>query len=406
MATWVIYLLIATAVYAFIFIWNKMNKPKRLKALNNYYEKNRKEFPWLDNWLKQNPNVAEKRIESEKGTDILIFILLYVIVALIILIFRKWSFIHFLLIAGSVIFFFLHKWMKKDATYGGLEFELECPSCHCPHAWVMTRKETIRSGSSTSTSTTVSGTRSTEGGITGFGMNSHLSNFDKSKTTSKTTYYYDIIKDFKCLNCGHIGRKEHNNLETSYPPAPGVEVFDPPKQSWKPKPPKISKSSLAPGEQILKYDDGTYAGKVVKGKHHGKGKFIWNNGDVYEGDWVHGKRIGKGKITWINGDVYEGDFANSAENGKGKLTLTDGTIYEGDFVNDKYHGKGKLTDSYGVYEGDWIKGKQQGKGKMTWSNGNSYEGDWVNGRPNGTGKATYTDGKVEDGNWEDGKFAG
>jgi hypothetical protein len=170
-----------------------------------------------------------------------------------------------------------------------------------------------------------------------------------------------VIKDFKCLNCGHIEKQKLNNIDTSFPPTAGVEVFNPPKQAWKPKQPKISKSSLAPGEQILNYDDGTYAGNVVNGKHHGKGKFIWNNGDIYEGDFIKGKHNGKGKLRWINGDVYEGDWAGGAENGKGKLTWADGTIYEGDFVNGNFHGRGKKT---------------------------------------------YTDGRVEDGNWENNKFIG
>jgi len=235
MDKWLINLIILTAVYGLLFLKNKRAMPRKLKALTNYYETKRKEFTWLDEWLKKNPNTPQERVKSERSTSILLFAVYYAGVALVIIIFKKWTFVHFLLIAGTAIFFLIAEWLKKDAnTSLDTSFDIECPSCHCPHAWVMIREEKRGSGSSTSTSTTVSGTRSTDGGIVGAGMDSFYSNFDKTKTTTKTTYYYDLIQDFKCLNCGHTKQEVVYNIDTSFQPDYGVEVFNPPKPAWEP----------------------------------------------------------------------------------------------------------------------------------------------------------------------------
>jgi hypothetical protein len=62
----------------------------------------------------------------------------------------------------------------------------------------------------------------------------------------------------------------------------------------------------------------------VDGEFHGKGQYIWANGDVYEGDFVNGKITGKGKKIWPNGEVYEGDWLNDNRTGKGKYTDANG----------------------------------------------------------------------------------
>ena len=129
------------------------------------------------------------------------------------------------------------------------------------------------------------------------------------------------------------------------------------------------------------------------GKRTGKGRLIFENGDIYEGDFVDGKRTGKGRLIWKNGDVYEGDFVDNKRTGKGKFIWRDkgniycGNIYEGDFLNGKRTGKGRLIwKDGGVYEGDFVDNKRTGKGRIIWENGDVNEGDFVNGTRNGKGK--------------------
>ena len=161
-------------------------------------------------------------------------------------------------------------------------------------------------------------------------------------------------------------------------------------------------------KEKLTFEDGSiYAGEIVDGKPHGKGKYIQSDGLVYEGDFYAGKKTGKGKMICYNGAVYEGDFVDGNFNGRGIYTFENGTVYEGDFVNDNFNGRGKRTSAGGsVYEGDFVDGKMHGKGKWTGGDGDVYEGDYVESRKHGKGKMTYADGSVKEGNWKDGKFTG
>ena len=48
---------------------------------------------------------------------------------------------------------------------------------------------------------------------------------------------------------------------------------------------------------------------------HGRGKYVFPNGNTYEGQYEAGVRHGKGKFTYANGGVYTGGFANGKKNG-------------------------------------------------------------------------------------------
>jgi len=41
----------------------------------------------------------------------------------------------------------------------------------------------------------------------------------------------------------------------------------------------------------------SYVGSWVKGKQHGRGRFLFSNGDYYEGEWWLGKMHGRGVFT-------------------------------------------------------------------------------------------------------------
>jgi hypothetical protein len=85
------------------------------------------------------------------------------------------------------------------------------------------------------------------------------------------------------------------------------------------------------------YTNGSYTGPVIDGKRggKGKGKMIYNNGDMYEGDWKNDKMEGYGKFIYNNGDIYEGDWKDNKREGHGKYIYSNGNIYEGDWKNDK-----------------------------------------------------------------------
>jgi len=45
-----------------------------------------------------------------------------------------------------------------------------------------------------------------------------------------------------------------------------------------------------------------YEGNFKDGIYHGKGIYIFKNGDKHEGEWIYGKRNGKFKRTLLNGN--------------------------------------------------------------------------------------------------------
>ena len=190
------------------------------------------------------------------------------------------------------------------------------------------------------------------------------------------------------------------------------------------------KSGIPDGKGRMLFENGdVYEGDFVFGKEHGNGVFTWANGDVYEGGFENGCPEGQGRLTWVSGDVYEGDFTVGTRTGYGKLAFANGDVYEGDFVDGVMEGQGKLTwvsgDVYegnfvdgrtdkgtlayvggDVYEGTLVNGAMDGYGIYTWTNGNVYEGYFENGVMNGTGTFTYSYGAVVTGTWENGRYVG
>ena len=201
---------------------------------------------------------------------------------------------------------------------------------------------------------------------------------------------------------------------------------------------------------------------------NGKGKMVYDNGNMYEGDFVTGEKDGQGTYTYKDGGYYTGAWKNNLENGYGKKysksgnIVREGTWKDGFFVDsngdlvffdvndidlDKFkdielskpkcvsgncvNGQGKYWSSDETYEGDWVNGKYDGKGKLTVKTfdqifegdfvkgqftgkgihkidvfGYTYEGNFVNGKLSGKGKLIMKDVKTYEGDWVNGELEG
>lgn len=135
------------------------------------------------------------------------------------------------------------------------------------------------------------------------------------------------------------------------------------------------------GAGTLEFVNGNkYIGNFQDSRFHGKGKFIWGDGEIYEGEWENGYRDGLGVYKYKSGTVYRGEFADNLENGEGVLTYADGSVYKGQFKDGLMHGKGIMKYANGdVYNGLWKDDWEHGQGIMTYANGNVYEGLWQEG---------------------------
>ncbi|PRP82793.1 hypothetical protein PROFUN_10008 [Planoprotostelium fungivorum] len=164
------------------------------------------------------------------------------------------------------------------------------------------------------------------------------------------------------------------------------------------------------GFGILVMTDGDrYTGEFANNRFHGKGMYEHAIGDVYKGHFINGKKSGMGSYQFKNGDAYEGEFYEGSMSSWGVYQSANGDTYEGNFQQNLFHGRGKQTivQTGEIYEGDFHKGLRHGEGKLWRSDQSYYEGGFKDGMEEGLGTFKAGDnGDVYEGNWRDGKYHG
>jgi len=216
--------LLSFAVLAVLFI---RNKKRPVKSYTHYYTTKRSEFPWLDNWIKENGDPTKARVgEISLISNILSCVLFFVIGFGFSIFVRGKGGIPSQLITLAIAYVLaeLVAW-RLCRKPGSLEPErgltLECPSCGCPHSWGMNSCNiTLDSKVTTTTKERVQSFFSTrpDGSVT--------------LKTVDVVYKGTSVKDFQCQNCGHT---EHNEYEESWhnsEPESGMKKFNPPKKAW------------------------------------------------------------------------------------------------------------------------------------------------------------------------------
>ena len=182
---------------------------------------------------------------------------------------------------------------------------------------------------------------------------------------------------------------------------------------------------------VLAVANGTgYSGALDgRGRPHGRGKLVEDDGSWYDGQWVGGERHGSGRRTWADGARYEGEWTKGAMQGTGSHISAGGLVrrhgvwagdppelhgegtmvvelqpaegapaaeddgaevfdYSGQFERGQRHGAGRETrgeDGAAVYEGQWQRDLRHGVGtaRTTYE---SYSGEWVAGVRCGAGE--------------------
>lgn len=228
-------------------------------------------------------------------------------------------------------------------------------------------------------------------------LNSTQSLFKKNHTTNEM-FIRELLNARILQNCGGDSKEKERISQL------GITLNNESTREEKVNNPTRSTVPM----QTITYESGaTYTGETLNGLRHGKGKYVWPDGEFYEGDWANGARHGHGKYSYANGNVYNGDFTENSITGTGRMEYHDGRVYDGDWVHGFKHGKGKLTCPDGtVYDGDWEEDEMTGKTHFVNSSGVIYDGEVLKGRMHGKGRLTYPDGRVFDGEWENDKFIG
>ena len=142
-----------------------------------------------------------------------------------------------------------------------------------------------------------------------------------------------------------------------------------------------------------------YFGEFKKGTYirHGKGLFIWKDGETYLGYWANDKREGDGTNTYANGNTYQGNYKNGKKEGFGEYRWKNGDFYSGYWKNDMKEGKGIYKFANGdIYDGMFKNDKINGKGTYTWANKIGYKGQFKNNTVEKNGILKYTMTKDND----------
>ena len=140
-----------------------------------------------------------------------------------------------------------------------------------------------------------------------------------------------------------------------------------------------------------------YFGEFKKGtmKRHGRGLFIWEDGESYLGYWANDKREGQGTNTYANGNTYQGYYKNGKKEGLGVYKWKNGDLYSGYWKNDMKNGNGTYDFANGdVYEGMFENDKINGKGTYTWANKIGYKGQFKNNMVEKNGILKYIDDNI------------
>jgi hypothetical protein len=108
---------------------------------------------------------------------------------------------------------------------------LECPSCHCPHSWVMVKSQNIveKVETKTTTTTRTPSAESYGGGAIGQAFAGASSS---TSTSVHHTYKGKFYKLFECLNCGKTQKTEGKKTWEDEEPNQDVVEYNPPVDSW------------------------------------------------------------------------------------------------------------------------------------------------------------------------------
>ena len=175
--------------------------------------------------------------------------------------------------------------------------------------------------------------------------------------------------------------------------------------------------SLAQGTGTLKWvSDGgknttVSTGGLESGKHHGRWKIRYSDGNVHEGPYEQGKRHGKWVIQGadddgnLSGNQMEGPYVEGKMQGLWTARRTDGAIEKRPYVDGKMHGQMAGRNVAGdTWEVSFVEGKKHGHsigrtaaGKVRWEGpyvADQQHGPWTEG----ASKGIYVEGKKH-GRW-------
>ena len=100
--------------------------------------------------------------------------------------------------------------------------------------------------------------------------------------------------------------------------------------------------------------------------------------------------------------MFHGDYRDGLRHGRGTFMFSDGDSYIGSWLDDVYWGYGEYKCADGIFEGNHVEGLWQGEGRYTWPNGDVYVGRFKENAFHGPGEKTYKKSKPQGCEWRPG----
>jgi hypothetical protein len=198
-----------------------------------YYAKKRKQFPWLENWIKEHGDPEPVRMKDRLSmARFVIFgaltiglvgggIVVNIFVFDILVAGTATTVITAILLAIALLIANKRVGKPQSEISWMSELTLECPQCGCPHAWSLTAYNIVVSKVDISISTTTTTTESKWKGGSPDIIDWGMSGFKKDGTTTKKKSTKRVaitgteITDFHCENCNHTPHTE-KEIDGSY----------------------------------------------------------------------------------------------------------------------------------------------------------------------------------------------
>ena len=138
--------------------------------------------------------------------------------------------------------------------------------------------------------------------------------------------------------------------------------------------------------------------EVVRLKH-GKGSYLFPNGDVWKGGWKLARQHGHG-IFFEKSGTFTGTMDNGHRKGSGRMVFADGSSYRGQWGLPMQSAPSLINGT------EYSIGVANGKGKFSYANGAELDGQWLRGLPHGHCKFTHPRGDTIEGNFHKGVIHG
>jgi hypothetical protein len=208
-----IWLGMVAVVFTGLYFWNRT---RTIRALRKYYAKKRREFQWLDNYIKQKGDPSVNRAVNDSAQSVVMSIFVSIVLMIITYLIGKLNFTVVMVYMAISIVICVIMGIKNTVSPGKLyyldiqDLTLECPSCHCPHSWGMKSKEVTVESEATIVETT------------------KRDGYEDKTERGGTAYGVKTIIDFVCLNCGHSELNEyHTQHRDGRPSDEGMNRYNP-----------------------------------------------------------------------------------------------------------------------------------------------------------------------------------